>query len=158
MRDRKLKFGKYKGQPIKKVILEHVGYIMWCLSNLEWFKLNEEEQAVYDAVAISIVKYDKKMVFPIDKMLFHVKDREALRRRETPVIVGENFNYATDLNNPVVKSVMAYCKKRSRVPQPNPVDELANYGKEFVCGGGYDINSTDIDRGEYCLFSVVNDL
>ena len=51
--DRTINFGKYKGTPIKQLILEHIGYIYWCLDNLKWFKLNTEEQALYDALAIA---------------------------------------------------------------------------------------------------------
>lgn len=28
--DRTINFGKYKGTPIKQLILEHIGYIYWC--------------------------------------------------------------------------------------------------------------------------------
>ena len=41
---RKMTFGKYKGQPILKVIAEHIGYIMWCFENINWFELTEDEQ------------------------------------------------------------------------------------------------------------------
>lgn len=56
--DRILTFGKYKGQEIKYIILTHIGYIMWLFENLKWFRLNEEEQALYDAIAIMIKKSD----------------------------------------------------------------------------------------------------
>ena len=36
--ERVLTFGKYKGQDIKYIILIHIGYIMWCLENIDWFK------------------------------------------------------------------------------------------------------------------------
>lgn len=32
--ERKLTFGKYKGQEIKYIILTHIGYIMWCFENI----------------------------------------------------------------------------------------------------------------------------
>ena len=44
--ERKLTFGKYKGQDIKYIILTHIGYIMWCFENINWFKLTDEEQAL----------------------------------------------------------------------------------------------------------------
>lgn len=43
--ERKITFGKYKGQDIKYIMLAHIGYIMWYLENLKWFHLNDEEQA-----------------------------------------------------------------------------------------------------------------
>lgn len=61
--DRTINFGKYKGTPIKQLILEHIGYIYWCLSNLKWFKLNNDEQALYDALAIANIKYKIDFVF-----------------------------------------------------------------------------------------------
>ena len=33
-KDRTINFGKYKGTPIKQLILEHIGYVYWCLGNL----------------------------------------------------------------------------------------------------------------------------
>ena len=54
--DRTINFGKYKGIAIKQLILEHIGYIFWCLGNLNGFKLNADEQALYDAVAIAKIK------------------------------------------------------------------------------------------------------
>lgn len=66
--DKVLTFGKYKGEPIKKIILTHIGYIMWCLSNLDWFKLDTEEQDLYDAVALSILDSDCETIYPKEKL------------------------------------------------------------------------------------------
>lgn len=63
--DRTINFGKYKGTAIKQLILEHIGCIYWCLSNLTWFKLNADEQALYDAIAIANIKYEIDLVFPV---------------------------------------------------------------------------------------------
>jgi len=52
---RKMTFGKYKGEPVTRIILTHIGYIMWCLNNLAWFKLTDEEQELYDANAIAMI-------------------------------------------------------------------------------------------------------
>ena len=104
-----MSFGKYKGQPVKKVILQHIGYIMWCLSNLNWFALTEEEQRLYDALAIANVKYNIKMVFPNESMLEHVKDKDKLQRRETPFIVrGDGIIQLdmTNIDNPVIASIL----------------------------------------------------
>lgn len=96
---RKITFGKYKGERIKKLIIEHIGYIMWCLDNLKWFSLNEEEQALYDAQAISIYKSGLKMVFPTEDMLKHVKNKMALEHLTTPIITlpnGQSLVHSTD--------------------------------------------------------------
>lgn len=81
---RKLTFGKYKGQPILLIVAEHIGYIMWCLENLQWFRLNDDEQKFYDWQAIAIKKYGKRMIFPVETMYKHVKDKEALKCLKTP--------------------------------------------------------------------------
>lgn len=56
IKERTLTFGKYKGQEIKYIILTDIGYIVWCFENIRRFKLTDEEQAIYDAVAIMIKK------------------------------------------------------------------------------------------------------
>ena len=108
MADRKLTFGKYKGEPIKKIILEHIGYIVWCLSNLDWFKLNDEEQAVYDALAVANQKSGVEFVFPKDEMMSHVKNTDI----ETPFIVFNDGVISYDIeknqDNPIIKSILAY--------------------------------------------------
>lgn len=81
---REMTFGKYKGKPVLLIIAEHIGYIMWCLENIDWFKLNEVEQKFYDWEAIAIKKYGKRMIFPEETMYKYVKDKDALKRLETP--------------------------------------------------------------------------
>ena len=107
--DRTITFGKYKGRPIKKLIMQHIGYIMWCLSNISNFSLTDEEQAIYDAVAIAIIKYGIKMVFPNDAMLAHVRDKDKLERKETPFIMRSDgmiqFNMS-DSNEPIIASII----------------------------------------------------
>lgn len=110
--DRKLNFGKYKGQEVKFIILTHIGYIMWCFENLKWFKLNDEEQALYDAVAI-LMKKDKHILqlpFQIELMLKYVQDGVALRDLRTPFFHNGGFISVqkNDMNNPIVQSVMKY--------------------------------------------------
>ena len=73
--ERKLTFGKYKGQDIKYIILTHIGYIMWCFENINWFKLTDEEQDLYDAIAIMIKKERLQMTFPVEMMCKNVKNR-----------------------------------------------------------------------------------
>lgn len=110
--ERVLTFGKYKGQDMKYIILAHIGYIMWCLENLKWFRLNEEEQALYDAVAILIKKDQDRLEipFPTEIMYKHVKDREALRCLMTPFFHEGDFIsvHERDIDNPIVQSVMKY--------------------------------------------------
>ena len=109
--DRKMEFGRFRGRPVKKLILEHIGYIMWCLTELGWFNLNDEEQAVYDAVAISIVKHGVRVSFPTEKMTSLVKNKEALAHLETPLIMGKNWRVyfaEEDRDSPIVQSVLAY--------------------------------------------------
>lgn len=150
--NRLITFGKYKGTPILKVICEHIGYIMWCLSNLKWFKLTDEEQAVYDAVAISIIKYNIKMVFPINEMLLYVKDKIALEKKETPLIANEVGYLYGDMDSAVVKSLIPiFGDTKYRVSKHNlcagdlyslaqsydkmvrDYDELADYEDDTIC-------------------------
>lgn len=43
-----LNFGKYKGAKIYHIMQEDFEYIRWCVINIDWFKLNEYEQKLYD--------------------------------------------------------------------------------------------------------------
>lgn len=90
---RKFTFGKYKGQPIFKVITEHIGYIMWCFENVKGFKLTPDEQKLYDWQAIAIKKYGIEMIFPVELMYKHVSDKEALNRLETPYVYRNGNGY-----------------------------------------------------------------
>ncbi len=40
----KLNFGKHKGKTIDEVLEEDPTYIRWCLENIDWFKLSEEDE------------------------------------------------------------------------------------------------------------------
>ena len=98
---RNFTFGKYKGQPIFKVIAEHIGYIMWCFENVKGFKLTPDEQKFYDWQAIAIKKYNVPMEFPVDLMYKHIKDRESLSSLTTPyVFKGYNpyFPHDTEIS------------------------------------------------------------
>lgn len=108
--ERKLTFGKYKGQDIKYIILTHIGYIMWCFENINWFKLTDEEQALYDAIAIMIKKERLPMAFPVEMMYKHVKNREALDKLDTPFTFnGEYTSYkVSEKDNPICKSIEKY--------------------------------------------------
>lgn len=108
--DRILTFGKYKGQEIKYIILTHIGYIMWCFENLKWFRLNEEEQALYDAIAIMIKKDNLEMAFPVELMYNHIKNREAFDKLKTPFITfcGYTCHKSSEKDNPICKSIEKY--------------------------------------------------
>lgn len=107
MEDRKLTFGKYKGQPVKKIILTHIGYIMWCLSNLTWFKLDTEEQDLYDAVALSILDSDCETVYPKENLKPYITNPSM-----EPIfgITCDGVIYVKEeaKNSPIVKGVMKY--------------------------------------------------
>lgn len=116
---RKLTFGKYKGLPILLVIAEHIGYIMWCLENLHWFKLNDDEQKFYDWQAIAIKKYCKRMIFPVETMYKHVKDQDALNRLETPYqFIGDDpYMPKTELTSLFCEA--GVIRKTDSTPIPN---------------------------------------
>ena len=40
----KLNFGKHKGKTINQILEEEPTYIRWCLENIDWFKLSEEDE------------------------------------------------------------------------------------------------------------------
>lgn len=115
--ERTFTFGKYKGQEIKYIILTDIGYIVWCLENFRRFKLTDEEQAIYDAVAIRIRKsnWQYLITFSIGLMYNHIKNRDAFEKLETPFI--ENFAYIafkeSEKDNPVCKSIEKYVTSKT---------------------------------------------
>ena len=60
---------------------------MWCLENIPQFKLNHEEQEVYDGVAIMIKKNNMNMTFPVQLMYKHIVNKKALESLETPFVL-----------------------------------------------------------------------
>lgn len=125
--ERILSFGKYKGQEVKYIILAHIGYIMWCFENISWFKLTDEEQAIYDAVAIMIKKYDMQMTFPVELMYKHISNREAFERLETPFVEYHGYTCCKkeDADNPIYKSVEKYKSSRSEVASSFSIGSLS---------------------------------
>ena len=117
--DKILNFGKYKGQPVKKIILTHIGYIMWCLSNLSWFKLDTEEQDLYDAVALCVLDSDCETTYP----------KEYVKKEAE--------------NNPIAKGVMKY---RTSTPKTGRYLDLGglmdSLNKMFISGAD---DMTDYD-------------
>lgn len=107
--DRTINFGKYKGTPIKKLIIEHIGYIYWCLSNIKWFKLNADEQELYDVLAIAKIKSERDFIFPLQELAKYIVDKNKYSKMDTPFIISKNgiIKYK-DKNNPIVCSVLKY--------------------------------------------------
>lgn len=109
--DRTINFGKYKGTPIKQLILEHIGYIYWCLNNFEWFKLNDDEQALYDAIAIANIKYEIDLVFPVRELAKHIVYKDKHSKLDTPFIISRDgiIRYAIkDVGNPIISDALKY--------------------------------------------------
>lgn len=109
--DRIMHFGKYKGTAIKQLILEHIGYIYWCLSNLKWFKLNTEEQALYDSLAIANIKYKINLIFPVYRLAEYIVDKELYKKGITPFFISKNGKieyYVQYKDNPIIQSVQKY--------------------------------------------------
>ena len=146
--ERKLTFGKYKGQDIKYIILTHIGYIMWCFENIDWFKLADEEQALYDAIAIMIKKERLPMTFPVEIMYKHVKDREAFERLKTPFTFnGEYTAYkVSEKDNPVCKSIEKYRIHRTHKIRTQECSSFGDLSLGDLYGFSHSINK-DIERG-----------
>lgn len=156
--ERYLNFGKYKGQEIKYIILTHIGYIMWCFENISWFKLTDEEQAIYDAIAIMIKKYDMQMTFPVELMYKYIKNREAFEKLDTPFV--EHYGYTClkkdSVDNPIYKSVEKYRGDDITIPNLSlgglrhlshvankVIEEAYSDGEtdEAIYGGWYSMNN-----------------
>lgn len=146
MTERKITFGKYKGQPIKKLLLEHTGYILWCLMNLKWFSLDDEEQALYDAMAIAILKDKPNVVYPIQNLIPFIKDKEALEKRKSPFYIMGTGIYPYNENDPVVQDVLKYRKSSSRLDLyglTQVYNKQVNFGDDFNGIDTEDIDSND---------------
>ena len=111
--DKIFNFGKYKGQPVKKIILTHIGYIMWCLSNLAWFKLDTEEQELYDAVALAVLDSDCETTYPKENLKPFIANSSM-----EPIfgITHDGMIYVKKEaeNNPIAKGVMKYRTSASK--------------------------------------------
>lgn len=125
--ERTLSFGKYKGQEIKYIILTHIGYIMWCFENISWFKLTDEEQAIYDAVAIMIKKYDTQMTFPVELMYKHVSDKDALEKLNTPFVeyCGYTCIKKEYRGTEIYKSVEKYKSVNPDIPERSLIGSIS---------------------------------
>ena len=105
--NRDFNFGKYKGKPIKQIILTHIGYILWCFDNLQWFSLTEDEQELYDMMTWAIQDSDCDTVYPKAGLKKHVKGAQIV----SPFIVstnGEVYVREGCEKDPIVASVLQY--------------------------------------------------
>lgn len=67
-------FGKYKGQQVKNVIHEHFNYIAWAIDNVSFFKLDQENQELFNRIKKTLEsrpkdtgpKYSKHYNGPVD--------------------------------------------------------------------------------------------
>ena len=126
--DRTINFGKYKGTPIKQLILEHIGYIHWCLSNLDWFKLNADEQALYDAVAIANIKYEIDLVFPVRELAKFIVDKNQYSKLDTPFIISRAGILRYPLQavaNPIISGALKYKDVNIKPLAPLTTDQMA---------------------------------
>ena len=125
--DRTINFGKYKGTAIKQLILEHIGYIYWCLDNLKWFKLNADEQELYDAVAIANIKYEIDLVFPVRELAKFIVDKDKYSNMDTPFIISRDgiIRYTIkDVNNPIISDVLKYKDDNIKPLSPLTTDQM----------------------------------
>lgn len=130
---RVLSFGKYKGSEVKYIILTHIGYIMWCLENIPQFKLNSEEQKLYDGVAILIKKSNMDVSFPVSLMYKYVIDKKALESLETPfTLYNGNICLKSEyFYTPIHRSIEEYAKERIK-PVYNDLSPLSASMKHDV--------------------------
>ena len=80
---------------------------MWCLNNLDSFQLTDKEQELYDAVAIAII--DSSFIetpFLKEDLAIHVKDKNALENRETPICIMTDFTVMCNKQSPIYKRVI----------------------------------------------------
>lgn len=145
--ERTLTFGKYKGQEIKYIILTHIGYIMWCFENISWFKLTDEEQALYDAIAIMIKKERLQMTFPVEKMYKHIKNREASERLKTPFTFNDEYTSfkMSQKDNPIYKSIEKYRIRRTHRIRPQECSSFGSLSLGDLTGSAHSMNK-EIER------------
>lgn len=127
--DRKITFGKYKGEPIKKLILTHIGYVMWCLSNLNWFELTKEEQALFDAMAIAIIDSDAETAYPKEELKNHIKDTWLLITKETPFSITSSGNVYCSPKDVEEFGIDKYVQRRMQ--RPMRLADLADLNREM---------------------------
>ena len=94
---RLITFGKYKGKSIIWLIASYIGYIMWCFNNIKNFHLTDEEQSLYDALAIAIIrrnsdeKHPMDASFPVEELKLHIMDKDSLRKLDSPFAITQEL-------------------------------------------------------------------
>ena len=152
--ERTITFGKYKGKAIKELILTHLGYIMWCLSNMAGFKLTEDEQQLYDMMAIAVLKSEVKTSYPKEELKKYVKDTWALEvTKETPFDISNDG----DVYCPPYKvRELGLDKYRRRRAKPLGLSDLAGVQREI--NAMYNDLRRDFDCDEYVEDGLREDL
>lgn len=146
--------GRYKGKKITEVILLDVSYVAWCLKNVTWFSLTEDEQRVFDAVVTMCLRYDVKVEGNMKEMCQMVKDRDSLKRLQTPLIWagGCILKDPSFMDDPVHKLVNPYLdppsKKKERELRKTDQQDRNNRGGNRYRNNGYQNNRRGND-GRY---------
>lgn len=100
---RKLPFGKYKNKYVYEIILTHIGYIMWLLKNTT-YKLTNEEQEVFDALAISILKSRCVCTFPKEELKTVINNNNII----TPFVIFNGGVYCNNSDNNIIKRIKPF--------------------------------------------------
>lgn len=100
---RKLPFGKYKNEYVYKIILTHIGYIMWLLKNTT-YRLTNEEQEVFDALAIATLKSNCKCTFPKEELKTVINNNSI----DTPFIIRNGYIYSSNDNHNIIKRIKPF--------------------------------------------------
>jgi len=146
--DRNITFGKYKGEPIKKLILTHLGYVMWCLSNLNWFKLTDDEQTLYDAMAIAVINSECEVPYPKGELKIHIRDTWAMINKRTPFDVTDSGNVYCPPEKVRELGLDKYVQTKSR--KPLCLGDLAGLNRELSqLGFDRQAPNYDYDYDEY---------
>ena len=80
---------------------------MWCLSNLTWFKLDTEEQELFDAVALAVLDSDCETTYPKENL------KPFITNPSMEPVFGLSYDGVLYVkkeakNNPIAKGVMKY--------------------------------------------------
>lgn len=154
--DRNIAFGKYNGEPIKKLILTHLGYIMWCLSNLNWFKLTDNEQALYDAMAIAVIESDVETVYPKEELKKHIRDTWAMINKKTPFDVTSSGDVYCPPEKVKEFGLDKYVQMKRK--RPLCLADLAGLNRELSqLGFDREVPNYDYDYDEFVEDGLYND-
>lgn len=140
--DKIFNFGKYKGQPVKKIILTHIGYIMWCLTNLNWFKLDNGEQELYDAVALAILDSDCETIYPKENL------KPFIVNSSMEPVFGISYDGMLYVkkeaeNNPIAKGAMKYRTSSLKTGRYLDLGGLMNSLNKMFISGADDMTDYD---------------